>query len=586
MPFIQAIILEDLNPRTRNPIPASATTINTIEKCFVDLNFQLNENVKSFIPINNVRFSSSLYSIPEGSVGTFSVNLSNPSSLGLEEVDLYFVGTNVTGATLNEDIIFGFPINEPLRISWSGGEQEKTFSFTALTDYLIENIEQFYFKLDHFTNCKAVSPSAMTINVLNTASFPSVAIKSTNGSYVQNNQGVYKLNFGLNEGDDKNIEISLSYPSVLGQEEVDVVFINQTAIDSDYQAITFVPTQISPPNPIRLKWEVGQQTKTISFRALSDENLFESPIETLLISLQNPINTAIEAEPTFIPISNIGRFPFASIQIYNQAPIFEYARVYLTPFFTQAGRNNSNATLKKPYADYNNGYTSVENGKFIPYNSTATDTYSPPFNNTQTLNNFNRNKLSLEIKNIGNTQVLINNTVVPIDGTITINNIPNSYYIDLPANLGSTTNVAGETTYSTTKYELTFNMQYVGNNPTTYINGDFKLKNLNNTDASSTQKFKITNVELNTFPQNTYTQAQNIYYATTKFSGIGTGRNGNQCPLFGFLDGTVENAQIDGISFIDARSTTQYTGIEFVQNGGIVPTCNSSQYIIPYRIIP
>ena len=568
----------DIKDAIKDVLPPSATTIHTIENCFVDLNLQINENVNSNIPIKSVTFGNPSYTIPEGQVGSFSVSLSSPSTLGIEEVDLYFVGTNVTGATINEDILLGFSINEPIRISFSGGEQTKFFSFTALTDYLIEDIEKFYFKLDHLTNCTQGAYSATTINITNVASFPSVAIKSTNGSYVQNDQGIYKLNFGLNEGDSKSIEVSLSYPSISGQEEIDVVFTNQTTTNEDYQ--------ISPPQPIHLTWAIGEQVKTINFSAILDDQLFESSLETLFVSLESPIYTAIESEPTMIPSSNIGRFPFASIQIYNRAPIFEYARVYLTPFFTQVGRNDSNVTLKKPYANYDNGYTSVENKKFLPYIASAPNTYHPIFNNTQTLSNFNDNKLSLEIKNIGNTQVMINGSVVDINGTLIINNLPNTYYIDLPANLGSITTTSGDILYSTIKYELTLSMQYTGNNSTTYINGDFKLKGLDNTDISSTKKFIISNLQLATYPQSTYTNAENIYYSTTKFTGIGTGRNGNQCPLFGFLDGTIENAQVDGIFFIDARSTTQYTGIEFVQNGGIDSTCNSSQYTIPYRIIP
>lgn len=578
MPSFIPILTEVIKDNIRDVLPPSATTIHTIENCFVDLNFQTNENVNSNIPLRSVAFGNPSYTIPEGQVGNFSVALSAPSTLGIEEVDLYFVGTNVTGATINEDILLGFGINEPMRISWSGGEQTKFFSFTALTDYLIEDIEKFYFKLDHLTNCKIGAYSSTTINITNVASFPSVAIKSTNGSYVQNSQGIYKLNFGLNEGDNKNIEISLSYPSISGQEEIDVVFTNQTTTNEDYQ--------ISPSQPIHLTWAIGEQVKTINFSAILDDQLFESSLETLFLSLENPVYTAIESEPTMIPSTNVGRFPFASIQIYNRAPIFEYARVYLTPFFTQVGRSDSNVTLKKPYANYDNGYTSVENKKFLPYVAAAPNTYHPLFNNTQTLSNFNDNKLSLEIKNIGNTQVMINGSVVDINGTIIINNLPNTYYIDLPANLGSITTASGDILYSTIKYELTLNMQYTGNNSTTYINGDFKLKGLNNTDISSTKKFIISNLQLPTYPQSTYTNSENIYYATTKFTGIGTGRNGNQCPLFGFLDGTIENAQVNGIFFIDARSLTRYIGVEFIQNGGINPTCNSAQYTIPYTIIP
>ena len=84
----------------------------------------------------------------------------------------------------------------------------------------------------------------------------------------------------------------------------------------------------------------------------------------------------------------------------------------------------------------------------------------------------------------------------------------------------------------------------------------------------------------------TYTNLTNAYRASTKFSGIGTGRSGNSCPVFSFNNAAIENAQVDGIYFIDYYSTTQYTGIEFLQNGGIDTTCNSSQYTIPYKILP
>lgn len=581
MPFFQAIVLENIGGLLREVIPPSATTIHTIEQCFVDLNFQLNENVDSFFFEKSVYFTRASYDIAEGSVGNFYVSLNQPSELGIEELDLYFLGTSSTGATINNDALFGYSFNEPIRLSWSGGEQVKAISVTGLTDFFIENTESFYFKLDHFTNCAPGGLVNTAINIVNATQFPLVYIDSTNGSYVQDAEGVYKLNFGINEGDSKNIQVSLSYPSITGQEEIDVVFVNQTASSIDYET--------SIAQPIHLTWAVGEQVKIINVSATLDSELFESSLETLTIRLENPIATAIDLEPTTIPTSGIGKFPLASIQIYNQAPIFEYVRVYLTPFVTQPGRSSSAVSLKLPYSSYNSGYSQAQNKNFLPYQATATDTYHPQFNNSQTLNNFNGNKLSLEIKNLGSTQVMFSGSVLNVGETKTITGLGNTYYVDLPANLSQITNAQNETVITGAKYEITLNMQYVGNISTTtnvYTNGLFSLKNLNNSDASSTQKFQIGTVQFNTYSEATYMNPLYVYKATTKFSAIGTGRSGSACPIFGFTNSTVENAQVNGIYFIDYYSTTKYSGIEFLQNNGINPTCNSSQYTIPYKILP
>lgn len=170
MPTPQQINLENINILGRSILPPSATTIHTIEKCFVDLNFQLNEDVNTFLPIRTATFSSSIYNISEGNIGNISITLNSPSVLGVEELDLHFVGTNSQSATIGQDIIFDNNFNQPLRISWSIGEQTKVVPFTALTDSLFENVEKFYFKLDHFTNCKSGSTIATEIDLTSTNS--------------------------------------------------------------------------------------------------------------------------------------------------------------------------------------------------------------------------------------------------------------------------------------------------------------------------------------------------------------------------------------------------------------------------------
>lgn len=170
MPNFQQIALQNINNFIRSNLPPSATTVHTIEKCFVDLNFQLNENANFFVPERRASFSSSLYNISEGNIGNISISLSAPSAFGIEELDLYFVGTNSQSAIIGQDILFEHNFSEPMRVSWSVGEQTKLIPFTALTDSFFESIEKFYFRLDHFTNCKSGSTIVTEIDLTSTNS--------------------------------------------------------------------------------------------------------------------------------------------------------------------------------------------------------------------------------------------------------------------------------------------------------------------------------------------------------------------------------------------------------------------------------
>jgi hypothetical protein len=52
-----------------------------IKNSFVDLNFQLNENVNSSFSEKSVFFTRASYDVLEGSIGDFFVSLNEPSEL-------------------------------------------------------------------------------------------------------------------------------------------------------------------------------------------------------------------------------------------------------------------------------------------------------------------------------------------------------------------------------------------------------------------------------------------------------------------------------------------------------------------------
>lgn len=214
-------------------------TIHTIEQCFVDLNMELNENVSTSFPKKTASFRKGLYNLSEGSVDNIYVDLNSPSTLGIEELDLAYTGSNGPDAVVSQDLAFsGTNFALPIRLSWGVGEKTKQIPFSALTDFKIENIEEFYFKLTNLINCTSSGIQNTTIRVQNVENFPFVYIQPYNATFASataDSNGDYNLVFTMPEGSQLKLGVFLSYPSIYGLEEVDVVFTNQSTKTVDYK---------------------------------------------------------------------------------------------------------------------------------------------------------------------------------------------------------------------------------------------------------------------------------------------------------------------------------------------------------------
>ena len=214
-------------------------TIHTIEQCFVDLNMELNENVSTSFPKKTASFRKGLYNLSEGSVDNIYVDLNSPSTLGIEELDLAYMGSNGPDAVISQDLAFsGTNLALPIRLSWGVGEKTKQIPFSALTDFKIENTEEFYFKLTNFINCTSSGIQNTTIRVQNVENFPFVYIQPYNATFASataDSNGDYNLVFTMPEGSQLKLGVFLSYPSIYGLEEVDVVFTNQSTKTVDYK---------------------------------------------------------------------------------------------------------------------------------------------------------------------------------------------------------------------------------------------------------------------------------------------------------------------------------------------------------------
>ena len=227
-------------------------TIHTIEQCFVDLNMELNENVNTSFPKKTASFRKGLYNLSEGSVDSIYVDLNSPSTLGIEELDLAYTGSNGPDAAISQDLAFsGTNFALPMRLSWGVGEKTKQIPFSALTDFKIENTEEFYFKLTNFINCTSSGLNNTTIRVQNVENFPFVYIQPQNATFASataDSNGDYNLVFTMPEGSQLKLGVFLSYPSVSGLEEVDVVFTNQSTKTVDYSIS-------NPSSPLALNGE-------------------------------------------------------------------------------------------------------------------------------------------------------------------------------------------------------------------------------------------------------------------------------------------------------------------------------------------
>lgn len=153
--------IEDLIKREQ-----TSNVIHTIEQGFVDLNIELNENINSIIIQKKVSFRNGLYNLSEGLISTIYIDLDSPSALGVEELDLVYLGSSSSSAVINQDLVLeGSNFIHPLRLSWGVGEKTKQIPISAIIDYSNENVEEFYFELKNLINCSPIGSQKTTIRI-------------------------------------------------------------------------------------------------------------------------------------------------------------------------------------------------------------------------------------------------------------------------------------------------------------------------------------------------------------------------------------------------------------------------------------
>lgn len=299
--------------------------INTILQCFVDLNLELDENATFFINLPDISFEQRQYNVVEGQTIDVDISLSEPSPMGLEEVELGIVLNNTEATDIST-----LGNTYPRVLTFSAGQQTQTVSFSANEDLEEEGIESFDLILGFFTNCNPGNFITTTVNIIDQTDLKEVSINEQGGVLVPSD-GVNpaRVDFSVIEGGSRDVKVSLDSPSVLGVESVGLQISNITTNSNDYAGAIINTT---------LSWSAGEQDKIVTVQTNVDDEIEDS--EALEISLVNPLNVNIDSPSV------------ARLTILDDSPEPLYANINIQGSYIQLGGVNA-PTVEARWVDIN-----------------------------------------------------------------------------------------------------------------------------------------------------------------------------------------------------------------------------------------
>jgi hypothetical protein len=111
-----------------------------------------------------MQFGTPASTVPEGNSISFDITMDKPSPFGNESVSLGATLGTVSAGDYSVNIS-GSPVNFPVTLNWAQGEQNKTITFDAITDDVLESSENIAFDLFdfQFTNSGLTTSHYVTI---------------------------------------------------------------------------------------------------------------------------------------------------------------------------------------------------------------------------------------------------------------------------------------------------------------------------------------------------------------------------------------------------------------------------------------
>lgn len=282
--------------------------VSTILNCFVDMNLETNEKFPYDVQLLDVSFGSANYVVDETATLTASIVLSQPSSQGIEEVDLIF--SHITTGDDDMDLS-AFPI----RLKWEVGEQTKTVQIPVFRDFVEDENEVLMLGLTNLCNLKIGSFAQANVLVVDRTLLRTVGIlaaspnsgnspirdpnatKFTTSTRTSQNNTIISntIAFTVVEGEQLAITVGLDKPSQFGVEKVDITISNVL----DTVGFEAPPTVVLSVNA--LEWGVDEQYKTVTISAARDGMLQGS--RKMLLELKNPVATKFGLERNSIEVT-------------------------------------------------------------------------------------------------------------------------------------------------------------------------------------------------------------------------------------------------------------------------------------------
>jgi hypothetical protein len=500
-PQFSAITSNFFNSLPVLPAASNDTRIHTILDCFVDLNLETNENATasstllkaSFVPNSLGNFA--YFQIAEPSTlfnyitaVDVQVQLDKPSVLGIEEATINLVAIDAL-----ENIDFISSETFPITVSWAIGEQYKTLSFSAKTDYLLEETEMFSLQISNLLNANPGPILYAEISIADTTVLRQVSLQV--GGIQTGFDGIGRGS--TEEGNDFELLILLDGPATGGE----TVTISQVStistpnvtlgpatnplLPSDYEANYYLtPSTIlyNQTFPKTVVFAPGEAFK--SFNVWIKENSSIDPIKIGYFEISNAILSVIDQSKKV-----------AEITVLDNEGQYKYLHLNFGTIYSEFGDSNQPTLMRQidpQPAGFGGGYQNltisqythnlIEYGTTINFRDYNNSTYSTF--NTHTEVFYDTSLVKAKITNIGEIQSIVNGLILNTGQATTIDLTSNNFIITATTNSNRnlTTNL-----YEYGKYKVEIINNYVGlifpSISPSYKPLDFKLRTIGNTQS-------------------------------------------------------------------------------------------------------
>lgn len=585
---------------TSSTATTADTRLHTILDCFVDINLETNENVNvpsasnPLFAINSVSFEFSAYTISEGSSLQVKISLANPSASGVEQATINMISPSTNTLLPGQDFVS--LESYPTVVAWNTGDQDKFLSFTANTDFFIENTESIILQISNIINLDPGPILSTQIFVTDTTILRTVSLSVLPPGPIIPGP-VQGVNMSvISEGDSIDLTLTLNAPA-FGVENITLQLvpsasviggtvgpaINSAAFGSDF---TISATSMT------FSFLPGETQKTFRLSALTD-SIVEST-ETIYFEILNPQFCLIDQNNQVV-----------QVDIKDINGVFKYVHLNLGTIYSNLGDVAAYSELRRMTPAPGNFYISSYPQTLFRYGDSLPDT------STSSSVSYYINDVNVKVTNMGSSQSFVNNIPL-LPGQHTTIIVPGNNFIITASTNDLKNTITNYLDYA--NYKLEIQNLYSGSPIMTGI--DFNLRALDNMSQQTNKTLDLGTYLLSGMTT-VLSSTTNQYRLESKYKNIMTGRINTgsfSSPIWAcqlgiesvYESSHFENASVLGIIFLNFMSgytysswpTTEYDAFDFISGVtntatyytcgqiGTSTTINPMYTSVPFKLQP